>query len=228
VGYVVVIAILLALFFGGGPGDITLAGVAVFFGLLLLLAFFPGYNGGFLAATLAMGLFLIFGFASGLIPPLQVAAGVNEDDVSLQFGTSDSLTAGDRLSVAADEEDGVVVSNCRWLHQRVRLGRPAPAAAFRLVNGNEVPKRVRVELIFGNAEEPSADGDPIFFELHDWTPALPGGEHWLVPPTPPPELEGPANTIDQPVDPVVLLPPSGPDNALITWCGVRISDVRGT
>jgi hypothetical protein len=189
--------------------------LALLLGALVLIGVWQGSTGP--AITLALLGFIVVGIASGLLPSLGLTTGFNGDETVLTLDPDAEVT---------HEQEGVAVGNCVWDRERKVAGEPArPAAAFELTNRSDRPKRVRVELIFGNARTPSRDGQPIFTEVHGWTAAPADDAHWLIPPRVPPRLADP-NTIPQPVDPVTLTAPDPDLDSAITWCGVRLADVR--
>ena len=178
---------------------------------LSAVAFFNKLRVGFAMFLL----FLVLGLASGLLPPLNVVAGAGEDQTTLSLGSGEAF----------DDQDDVTLGNCVWQRNREVQGEPAPAAAvFSVRNNTSTPMKVRVEVIFGRAVTPQVDALPIFVEIHDWTPAPSERAHWLLPPLLSPLTE--PNNLDQPVEPVALMPPVGVENDLISWCEVRIADLR--
>ena len=195
---------------------LSLTALAILFGVLVVLGFRSGSGAGGGAVLIALVAFLVLGAASGLFPRIDFAAGVDGDETQFSLGTGDDVT---------ETRNGVAVGSCLWDTERVVDGMPArPGAVFELTNTDDAPKKVRVELMLGNARSPVSDGVPIFEEVMDWAPAPAKDAHWLIPPGTQGPLAAPGD-IAQPVSPVTLLAPDTELDEAISWCAVRLADV---
>jgi hypothetical protein len=173
-------------------------GVAVLVLLLTIVAVARGsrFAFGFLIV------FLVIAVASGLLPPLGIVTGINDDEVAVSLGESDD---------GETERDGVRIGKCTWEPE-------SQSAALTIANRASEPRFAQVDVVFGSAEVASSPE-----EIHSARRYPDGDRHWLLPPAGLPAPNQPD------YDPGWLIRMPAPDddrNQHITWCYATIADVE--
>lgn len=178
---------------------ISLTAFAILLLILVVVGFRSGSGSG--AVTLALLLFVIVGISSGFLPGLGVVAGVNDENLELTLDGDDPATTS---------RDGVTIGQCTW--------EPTTETAFfTIANGEDVPLRAKVDVIFGEARRNRAP-----MQIHGSERYPSDDRSWLLPPN---GLPNPNQPDYSPAWTIRVDPPEGDGNALITWCYVSIADV---